>query len=58
MSINAWHIMKEKICVGPKSTALEISNRITSSGFSGLPVVNESQELLGIVSELHILEAI
>ncbi len=57
MSINAWHIMKEKISVGPDTPALEISNRMTSSGFPGLPVVNESQELLGMVNELHILEA-
>ncbi len=57
MSINAWHIMKEKISVGPDTSALEISNRITSSGFPGLPVVNKSQKLLGMVNELHILEA-
>ncbi len=58
MSINAWHIMKEKISVGPNTPAMEISNRITSSGLPGLPVVNDSQELLGMVNELHILEAI
>jgi len=58
MSINAWHIMKEKISISPDTPAVEISNRITSSGFPGLPVVNKSQELIGIVNELHILEAI
>jgi len=58
MPINAWHIMKEKISVGPDTPALEISNRITSSGLPGLPVVNESQELVGMVNELHILETI
>jgi len=58
MSINAWHIMKEKISIGPDTPAIEITNRITSSGLPGLPVVNDSQELLGMVNELHILEAI
>ena len=58
MSICAWHIMKEKILVEPDTTALEVSNKITSSGLPGLPVVSETQELLGMVNELHILEAI
>ena len=58
MTICSWHIMKEKIFVEPAATALEISNKITSSGLPGLPVVSETQELLGMVNELHILEAI
>jgi predicted transcriptional regulator len=58
MAICAWHIMKEKISVGPDTPALEVSNRITSSGLPGIPVVSDSQELLGMVNELHILEAI
>ncbi len=58
MAICAWHIMKEKISVGPDAPALEVSNRITSSGLPGIPVVSDSQELLGMVNELHILEAI
>lgn len=58
MTICAWHIMKEKIYVGPDTTALEVSNKMTSSGLPGLPVVSETQELLGMVNELHILEVI
>ncbi|HUI46829.1 MAG TPA: CBS domain-containing protein [Nitrospirota bacterium] len=58
MAICAWHIMKENISVGPDTPALEVSNRITSSGLPGLPVVSDTQELLGMVNELHILEAI
>jgi predicted transcriptional regulator len=58
MAICAWHIMKEKIFIEPDATALEVSNKITSSGLPGLPVVSETQELLGMVNELHILEAI
>jgi predicted transcriptional regulator len=58
MANYVWHIMKDKIMVKPDTTAREISNKITSSGLPGLPVVNETQELLGMVNELHILEAI
>lgn len=58
MAICAWHIMKEKIMLEPDTTALEVSNELTSSGLPGLPVVSETQELLGMVNELHILEAI
>jgi len=35
MAICAWHIMKEKIMVGPDATALEVSNKTTSSGLPG-----------------------
>lgn len=50
--------VQEKIGVSPDTSAMEISNRITSSGFPGLPVVNDSQELVGMVNDFHILEAI
>ncbi|MDH4162878.1 MAG: CBS domain-containing protein [Nitrospirota bacterium] len=58
MSISAWHIMKEKISVGPDTTAQETAMRIISSGLAAMPVVNDSNDLLGVVTENGILGAI
>jgi len=58
MAISAWHIMKEKVSVGPEATAREVAIKIVSSGFAAMPVVGHNQELLGVVSENAILDAI
>ena len=58
MSISAWHIMKEKISVGPDTTAREVAMKIISSGLAAMPVVGNNHELLGVVSENAILDAI
>jgi predicted transcriptional regulator len=58
MGISAWHIMRDKISVGPETTATEVTMKIISSGLAAMPVVNEKQELLGVVSENVILDAI
>jgi predicted transcriptional regulator len=58
MGIGAWHIMRDKISVGPEATATEVTMKIISSGLAAMPVVNEKQELLGVVSENVILDAI
>jgi CBS domain-containing protein len=58
MGINAWHIMKEKLSVGPDTTARETAMKIISSGLSAMPVVGNNHELLGVVSENAILDAI
>jgi len=58
MGTSAWHIMREKIKVGRDTTALEVAKKIISSGLAAMPVVGEAQELLGVVSENAILEAI
>jgi len=58
MGISAWHIMKEKLSVGPDTSARETAMKIISSGLSAMPVVGPNQELLGVVSENAILDAI
>ncbi len=58
MSISAWHIMKEKVSVGPDANAREVAMKIVSSGFAAMPVVGPNHELLGVVSENAILDAI
>jgi CBS domain-containing protein len=58
MGICAWHIMREKISVRPETTAREVAMKIISSGLAAMPVVGDSQELLGLVSENAILDAI
>jgi len=58
MGITAWHLMKEKVSVGPNATAQEVAMRIISSGLAAMPVVDDDQKLLGVVSENAILDAI
>jgi CBS domain-containing protein len=58
MSISAWHIMKEKVSVSPETSAREVTMKIISSGLAAMPVVGENLELLGVVSENAILDAI
>jgi predicted transcriptional regulator len=58
MGICAWHIMREKISVQPDTTAREVTMKIISSGLAAMPVVGDSQEILGVVSENAILDAI
>ncbi len=58
MGISAWHIMREKISVGSDTTAREVAMKIISSGLAAMPVVNDDRELLGVVSENTILDAI
>jgi len=58
MAISAWHIMREKISVGPDTTAREVAMKIISSGLAAMPVVDGNRELLGVVSENAILDAI
>ena len=58
MGISAWHIMKEKISVNPDTTAREVAMKIIASGLAAMPVVDDHRELLGVVSENAILDAI
>ncbi len=58
MTISAWHIMREKISVAPDTTAREVAMKIISSGLAAMPVVDDNRELLGVVSENAILDAI
>lgn len=58
MGICAWHIMKEKVSVGPDATAREVAMKIISSGLAAMPVVDKENVLLGVVSENAILDAI
>ena len=58
MNISAWHVMREKIKVGPDTTAREVTMKIISSGLAAMPVVGDAQEVLGVVSENAILDAI
>jgi predicted transcriptional regulator len=58
MGICAWHIMREKISVRPDTTARDVAMKIISSGLAAMPVVEDNQEILGVVSENTILDAI
>ena len=58
MEISAWHVMREKISVTPDTTAREVAMKIISSGLAAMPVVGHNREILGVVSENAILDAI
>jgi len=58
MGISAWHIMREKISVAPDTTAREVAMKIISSGLAAMPVVGNNREILGVVAENAILDAI
>jgi len=58
MGISAWHVMREKISVAPDTTAREIAMKIISSGLAAMPVVDDKGEILGVVAENAILDAI
>jgi CBS domain-containing protein len=58
MSISAWHIMREKVSVGPEASAQEVAMKIISSGLAAMPVVNKDQDVLGVVTEIGVLGAI
>ncbi len=57
MELCARHIMREKIYVRWFMTMREVANKIISSGQSGLPVVNDKMEVVGVITEAHVLEA-
>lgn len=58
MALQAWHIMKEKISMAPETSAHDIVLKMIASGLAAIPVVNESQEVLGIVTEHAVLGAL
>jgi len=58
MGICAWHIVREKISARPDATAREVAMKIISSGLAAMPVVDDTHEILGVVSENAILDAI
>ena len=58
MGISAWHIMREKIRVNQNTSAREVAMKIISSGLAAMPVVGSNHEVLGVVSENAILDAI
>ncbi len=58
MKIKAKHIMRERISVGLEMTVKNIAHKFSACGQPGIPVVNDSQEVVGIVTEFDVLGAI
>jgi CBS domain-containing protein len=58
MTVQAWHIMRDKISVGPDTPTQEVAHKIISSGLPAIPVVSETMEVLGVANEHAILGAI
>ena len=58
MAIQAWHIMREKISVGPDTSAQEVAHKLISSALPAIPVVSKTQEVIGMATEHAVLGAI
>lgn len=43
------------VTIGPDATVQEVARLMSQRPISGVPVVNEDQELLGIITELHLI---
>lgn len=44
------------ITVGPETTVQQVAVLMSQKQISGVPVVNEAGELLGVITELHLIE--
>ena len=56
-SMRAKDIMtRQVICVNPEASLLETAERMAAANISGIPVVNEQNEVLGVISEKDFLE--
>jgi CBS domain-containing protein len=58
MAIRAKHIMSGKISVGANTAVKEVAHRMITYGLPGMPVVNESMEVIGVVTEFNVLGAV
>ncbi len=58
MTMLAKHIMREKSAVSSATTVKDVVHRLISSGQPGLPVVNDTREVIGVITEFNILGAI
>lgn len=56
--IKAKSIMHRGIGVRPNATGREIAYKFMSTGYPGLPVVDENKEVIGIVTEFDLLGAL
>lgn len=44
------------VTVGPEATVQQVARLMSDKQISGVPVVNEKGELLGVITELHLIE--
>jgi CBS domain-containing protein len=58
MAIRAKHIMSGKISVGANTTVKEVAHKMITYGLPGMPVVNETMEVIGVVTEFNVLGAV
>ncbi len=58
MAIRAKHIMSGKISAGANTTVKEVAHKMITYGLPGMPVVNESMEVIGVVTEFNVLGAV
>jgi CBS domain-containing protein len=57
-TLSARHLLREKTAVMSNATGREIAYKFATTGYPGLPVVNERMELVGVVTEFDLLKAI
>jgi len=57
MEMRAKHIMREGVFVRPETAVKDVAHKIISTGLPGLPVINDTMEVMGIVTEFNVLGA-
>lgn len=56
-SMRAKDVMtRQVVCVNPETSLLETAERMAAANISGIPVVNEQNEVLGMISEKDFLK--
>ncbi|MCF8028618.1 MAG: CBS domain-containing protein [Desulfobacteraceae bacterium] len=56
-SMHAKDVMtRQVVCVNPETSLLETAERMAVANISGIPVVNEQNEVLGVISEKDFLQ--
>jgi CBS domain-containing protein len=58
MALHAKDLMRKKAVVKTDTTVKEVARKMISMGLPGLPVVNDTMEAIGVVTEFNILGAI
>lgn len=54
----ARHLMRKASAIKAETTGREIILKLMEEGHSGLPIVNDQSEIIGIVTEFDVLEAL
>ncbi len=58
MALRARDIMRKKVAVETGTSIKEAAHKMISTGLPGLPVVNDKQDVVGVITEFNVLGAV